>query len=455
MSSRKQFRVSMNADFLRRMNRVRPAADVLGTVLPVVLQAVEIWEQEQIRREVLTMRDEQQGMAEVLERLQTSVADGEHRTSAALRRHADRLDELAQQSDVTAAAVVAVDSALRGALDAERAQREADLADVRRLQNARQDSDDRAAAAWLADTHALVDVISAMPHEQFAPGCLRSVKAQLATAVATLRHGQSQAALASAQALAHQLSELRLDIELRRLELARTRQNTQRALRTLAEQASLAGRSALVEVADGEAVRWRIDGDYWAKEEFDLLRSEIANLETEAGRDVTSLARLGGIADVEVPRLQERTAAAVEQARRALYLASARSQVAENAARELEEGFDYAVVEAGYERDDARGAFIARLAHRNSSEYVVRVLTTADYTSDPQAAVDLTSYDADLASEELRLSRGEAVRQAVDRGLAGEGSGAGTPTPLREVVEQSRQRPGPRSGLQPGSGHGA
>jgi len=347
----------------------------------------------------------------------------------------------------TNAALARQQQAWRGEISAERERQRAALAKLEsRIQGEAQASS-QAAETWLHDAGVMHDVIrDELPHERFAPGELASMDRRLATARDNARQRQSQAALALAQAAYHDLSELRVEIELREREWTGLHTLTYEALLRLDGLAEQNARQVIEAGGAGNDAPITVDVDYWSEGALSELRSTVADLLTRVNDTKTppSTDELRQIAEERAPELEQRLSDITHAAHVRMFASQLRANVAEVVARTLDETAGYEVEEALYERLDYRRTFMAKLQHANGNEIVVSVAPATDESG--QCVLHVLSYDHDIASEEELTSRARVITQELQsQGIpaADQGCDAGEPDPALLDFTRVRQPAAP------------
>lgn len=365
------------------------------------------------------------------------------------RRLNDQAAQMQQQLAETAGNLRAeTDAALarqqrtwRAELSAERDRRRADLAELRdEIRNQSQASAETA-QAWLHDAALLHDLIhDQLPHERYAPGELAALARRLTTAQDNARQGQSQSALALAQQAYHDLSDLRVEIELRDREW--TGLHTV-AYEALLELDGLAAQNARQVIAAGEAgnnTAVDLDVDHWSEGALSALRSDMAALLDQVNNTQAPLSteQLHDVIDVRVPELEQRLADVVERAHMRLFASQLRVNVANVVAQALDVA-GYQVEDHLYELMDRRRTFFAKLQHPNGNEIVVSVAPSTDESG--QCVLRLLSYDYDTASQTELDERAHAVtRQLETRGVHADDQGCEPGEPDRDLLDFKRLR---------------
>ena len=219
-----------------------------------------------------------------------------------------RLTEIAGKlREETDAALARQQRAWRAELSAERDRQRAELVRLDSQMSRRAQASSQDAEAWLHDAGLMHDLIrDELPHERYAPGELAPLNRRLATARDNARQGLSQAALALAQDSYHNLSELRMEIELRDREW--TVMHTA-AYEALLQLDGLAADNASQVIAAGKAGNEYpvdLDVDYWSEGALSDLRSAVMYLLTRVNETEAPMStdELRDVAKVQVPELE-------------------------------------------------------------------------------------------------------------------------------------------------------
>jgi myosin heavy subunit len=365
------------------------------------------------------------------------------------RRLNDQAAQMQQQLTETAgnlrketdAALARQQSAWRAELSAERERQRADLAQLRDEIRDQSQASAETAQAWLHDAALLRDLIrDQLPHERYAPGQLAALARRLTTAQDNARQGQYQSALALAQEAYHDLSELRVEIELRDREW--TGLHTV-AYEALLELDGLTGENAMQVISAGEAgnaTTVDLDVDHWSEGALSALRSDVTALLDQVNdtEEPLTTERLHDVIDVRVPELEQRLGDVVQRAHMRLYASQLRVNVADVVAQALDLA-GYQVEDHLYELMDRRRTFFAKLQHPNGNEIVVSVAPSTDESG--QCVLRLLSYDYDTASQAELDERTRAVtRQLETRGLHADDQGCEPGEPDRELLDFRRLR---------------
>lgn len=285
-----------------------------------------------------------------------------------------------------------------------------------------------------------------LSHERFAPGELASLDRRLATARDNARQGQSQAALALAQTAYHDLSDLRLEIELREREWTGQHTLTYQALLRLDGLAEQNAQQVIQARGAGNDTPVTVDVDYWSEGALRELRSTVADLLTRINdtRTPPGTDELRQLEEERVPELERQLADITHGAHVRVFASQLRANVAEVVAQTLDESAGYQVEDALYERLDYRRAFMAKLQHKNGNEIVVSVAPATDESG--QCVLHVLSYDYDTATEEILAERARAITQELkSQGIpaADEGCEDGEPDPAMLDFTRVRQPAGP------------
>lgn len=393
------------------------------------------------------LENRQQAVERTMGALSDQTRELEAETNRRLRDQANqmnrRLKETAGQlRKETDAALAQQQQAWRSELAAERDHQRKELRKLERKMDRQAKVSSEAAETWLRDAGLVHDLIrDELPHERYAPGKLAAQEQRLATARDNARQGQSQAALAVAQEAFHDLSELRVEIELRDREW--TGMHTV-AFEALIQLDGLAAENANQVIAAGEAgneAPFDLNVDYWSEGALTKLRSEVAELLASVNDtdEPLSTEQLRDIAEVQVPELEQRLSDVVRQAHMRVFASQLRVNVAEVVAETLDEVAGYEVEDHLYEGLDQRRTFLAKLQHSNGNEIVVSVAPSTDDSG--QCVLRLLSYDYDTTAESVLNERARAVTEELRaRGLDAADQGCESGEPDRAMLDFERVR---------------
>ncbi len=435
-------RISVDEAQWNVLQRQARQLDDLRVNAPKLVADVQRQTQSELARVSERLSGRQQAVERTVSALSEQTRALEADTSRRLREQASEMrqqlaDTAGQLRAETSAALARQQQAWRSELAAERDRQRAELArlesEIRRTRRAAA----RAAETWLNDAGLVRDLIrDELPHERYAPGDLAAINRRLVTARATADQGNSEAALAGAQAAYHDLSDLRLEIELQDREWTAAHTVAYEALLRLdgltagnATQVIPAGQAGNRDAVD-------LDVDYWSEGALGELRSEASALLASVTDTAQPLSteQLRDIADHEVPQMEERLSDVVQRARMRLFGSQLRANVAEVVAQTLDETAGYEVEDHLYEQLDQRRTLLARLQHANGNEIVVSVAPAAEEPG--RCVLRLLNYDYDTAAEEDLDERARAVAAELRaRGLNAEDQGCEEGEPDRALLD--------------------
>jgi len=336
----------------------------------------------------------------------------------------NELRESTQQlREETRQALDAQETRLQAGLDEERRQREQDFQSLRDdLAGIQADRELALAEArtLLADARMLYQAIDAqLPHQRFAPGRMAELAPRLASAESNVARGLGEAALAQAQELCLQLSELRAEVELRYQEWQAAQVAATTALTAVLEQIK-ANESLEVTGSDGKLIDGvTLDVDYWSDGELAALRDRVTALADQVSSTDSQLdvAELRAIVQEQAPELDEQLTAIVGRAGARQFASQVRVNLAELVVTSLEDTTAYVwdSGDATYEGEDPRRAFYAKLVHPDNSEIVVEVAPGEDGET---CVLRILSFDVGVPDEEERVSRVHAIARSLrDEGV--------------------------------------
>ena len=360
-------------------------------------------------------------------------------TSRRLRDQANemnrRLTETAGKlREETGAALARQQQAWRSELAAERERQRAELARVESKMRRDAQASSAAAETWLHDAGLMHDLIrDELPHERFAPGQLAALERRLATARENAEGGQSQAALAVAQGAYHDLSELRVEVEMLEQEWTGLHTVAYEALLQLDGLAAQSAKQVIEAGAAGNTRQVDLDVDYWSDGGLSELRSDLADLlaRVQDTENPLTTDELRQLTEARVPELETRLSDTVERAQMRLLASQWRVNVAEVVAHTLDEIAGYGVEDSLWERLDTRRTFMAKLQHDNGNEIIVSVAPATD--DHGECVLRLLSYDYDTASQNELDERAHAVTEGLRaRGIEAtdQGCESGEPDPV-------------------------
>lgn len=408
--------------------------------------------QSELDRVSQQMENRQRSVEQAMSALSSQTRELEAQTNRQLKQQATEMQRRLTESvgelrRDTNTALVRQQQAWRSEISAERERQRAALAKLESQIRRREQASSQVAETWLHDAGVVHDVIrDQMPHERFAPGKLAALDRRLATARDNASQGQSQAALALAQEAYHDLSELRLEIELR--ERAWTGQHTltYQALLRLDGLAEQNARQVIEAGGAGNDTPVTVDVDFWSEGALSELRSTVADLLARVNDTKTPLSTddLRQLEEERVPELERQLTDITHDAHVRMFASQLRANVAEVVAQTLDESAGYVVGDALYERQDYRRAFMAKLQAANGNEIVVSVAPAPDESG--QCVLHVLSYDYDTVAEEVLDQRARTItRELQSQGIpaADQGCDVGEPDPAMLDFNRVRQPAGP------------
>ncbi|MFI5957824.1 hypothetical protein [Cryptosporangium sp. NPDC051539] len=419
MSGKKTSYVSVDQDAWRNAQRAAARLSDVRKDLPRMLNDVR----EQTRRDaeqVTAGLSARQSAAEAsIAALSAENQRIETETNRRLAEQSARLmGEIRQESDSiradTTAALARQESALRGALAAERRQREQQVAELRRdladLQSDRVRAQE-AAAAWISDAGVIRDLIrKSLPHERFAPGQLDRLDRELATVQNTHNSGMGEAALAGAQRLKHALDDLRLEVIYAKDEWDVVRLAAGKDLRALEATINHSATVKGIDATGTEDDETEVDVDYWSDGALQELRDEVHTaLASTTDASALTTDQLRVLLEERQPELVERLNSVLAQAKLAQLSSQLRTNVADTVVGVL--------VDSGYQldghtfaHDDQREAFYAKVVHPDGSEVVIDVSPRPEQPESSQLRI--LTYDEE-GSDEIRRVRADELAGAL------------------------------------------
>lgn len=369
----------------------------------------------------------QQAVEGLVEGLSEQTRSLERNTNRLLREQAEQLDQslratTAELGEETHRLIAAQQGEWRSALADERRRRRDEQRQMAgELAELTQDRARAAAAAraWLSDARLMHDLIGAtLPHERFRPGALAGLQRRLATAQQNVEDQLYDAALPIAQEAFHELSDLRLELELSEREWRGLQSAAVEALVIMRE---LIEHNRLLPVRDekGQDVEGvTLDVDYWSSGGLNDLRDDVAVATGRIRDDTTppTIEALRAAVEQDAPGFEQRLAELVDRAGMRQLASQLRVNLADLVAQTLDETAGYELVDGSYAGEDFREAFFAKLRHDNGSEIVVDVSPASDGSSG--SVLRMLSYDTDTASASERTQRATAITTSLrQRGL--------------------------------------
>jgi hypothetical protein len=431
MSGKKAYHVDMSAWFRRQIrDRVRALLE------PGLLEGVRAETRAELQGDLDRMRSRQDRVDATVRRLGEQARHVEERTNQRLREHMAGVDErLQQQRDgfgaqlgEVRAQVAEQERALRADLDAARAEARRETAQLRLEVQQDKQRAAAAAAAWLDDARAMRDlIVDGLPHERYAPGALARLEQHLDTARTTLEQGHAEAALAGGQSAFHELSDLRVDLELKHREWTLLRAAALEALATVRRSADERAHRSMRAPDGRELVGSVGEVDHWARGELGVLRAKLADAEqaVRSADSPMSIDDLRRVVETSAPEYSRRLDDLVEEAEQRLIASQLRVNVAQEVVDTLDRVGGYLFVSGHYVGGDFREAYYTRLDLPNSeSTIVVEVAPGQD--GPLGSTVRILSYDDDTGSEDLRHARARDVTAAL------RGAGLAVPDPVAE-----------------------
>jgi hypothetical protein len=269
------------------------------------------------------------------------------------------------------------------------------------------------ALEWINAAQTLRDFIADNypRHNHFCPGALAKLERDLRQAHQNLQQGVSEAAIASAQAAYHGLSDLRLELE--RLE-AEWHLLQAAALRSTEEILALAGANRQCKAIDlsGKELDIVIEVDYWTEGKLSQLVQEVQELQRQIRSEepIMSIDALRDVVERITPALRSRLEEIIWEARLRVLGSQLRINIADIAVEALEKQGFY-LQDATYEGQDERGRYVVKVGHADGSEVVVVV--TPKEGQYLENDLEIHSYDVEQWSEEILQSRANELVGAL------------------------------------------
>ncbi len=444
MSGRKHTTVTISEDEYHRLRERTRQLERMQEVLPQlgnVLQDIQQGVIANIERMEERQRSFQRALNQVHEIIQQVEAETARRLEEQQRRMRESLRDVRQE----------VRSLLRE--QEERLNREIS-ATRQQLQTqinaivAQEQKKAELAMQWIQAAQTLRDFIAQNypRHSQFCPGALAKLERDLQQAQQNLQQGVSEAAIASAQAAYHGLSDLRLELE--RLE-AEWLLWQGAALRSTEEILALARANRQCKAIDlsGQELDIPIEVDYWTEGALSRLMQEVQDLQERIRSEepIMSIDALREVVEHIAPELRSRLEDIIWEARQRVLGSQLRINIAEIALEALErQGF--VVQDHTYEGGDPRGRYVVKVQHTDGSEVVIVVSPKEGQPLEND--LEIHSYDAAQWSEEILQSRANELAMALSaQGLQAPQPWQVAPRPdpgLRDI-DRIRQKPRTRA----------
>jgi hypothetical protein len=389
------------------------AASPVTAILPLAVSAVQIAQTEMIRRDVSSLREHQQRSDELLDELSEHTRQFEQSASRTMRAHTDQLEELRASTE---AGLLAIAAEAREDVRRERQERLREIARLDVTVNglvADREREREAAARWLADARTLQRVIATtLPHEFYRPRALSDVETRLATAANNL--DKDLPALQLAQEAYHQLSDLRVDLELEHREWLAGRWEAVRSVTLVKE---LIAHSSPLPVG---SLTSAVPADMAEVAEVGIDRqsdSRLRELDAEAdavlasledGASPLPLAELRNVITARAPELREQVEQTIATAWQRVQASQIRANIADLVAEALEIGFAYRTRGSGYDDADLEGSFTAWLMQPVSeNEVILHVRPVGDGIAATQVEIESVAHT--FESDQVRRERADAI----------------------------------------------
>ncbi|MGW6701768.1 hypothetical protein [Nocardia sp. NPDC055049] len=307
------------------------------------------------------------------------------------------------------------------ALDAERAERRSQYADLDRRVGQLQDDHGRAAEllkSHLSDAAVLRTEVLKFPHERYCPGKLAALDSEIIALRADIAEGAPAAFLLdSARRASREMSALRTQLVALDAQWQACRYVAERGLVQLR---AVIGANKTIDVGESfraEAPVEAPDVDFWSEGALAQLTAEVDALLVRVRDDDNPLGteELESLVAQRIPELDGQLDATVARAVTALRASQLRANLAGLISQALEDQFQYQVIDdasVGYVAGDQRAAFMAKTVNRvGSSEIVIEITPGPQPESAP--TVELHTFDGDLAVEEHQ-ARIESIHHSVN-----------------------------------------
>ena len=418
-------RITVEANDWARAQQAASRLREVNREIPGMLEAVRRENQAAIDRAATEVRTRQDAFDQALTGLSAQTKKIEAQARQRLRAQEARLrgelqDTARQLRQESRAALEDQERRFAEGLARERQERARETRELHdELAGIRNDQERArsAAATLIADARLMRDAIdSELPHERFAPGRLAEVSSRLDFAEDNASQGRGEAALAQAQEIYLQLSELRAEVELRDQEWQAARLVAGEAVTLLQEQINVNTTPDAVDENGEKIDGYQLDVNFWSEGELAKLSQTVAGLAARLNDTASppSVAELREITDQAArgAELDEKLTGIVAVAHARQIASQVRANLAELVVSTLEEsaGYTWEEGQAIYAGGDQRRAFYSKLRHLDDSEIVVEV---APDETGKSCTLRILSYDAGLPDEEERVRRAHAVADSL------------------------------------------
>lgn len=420
---------------LWEIRRVLP--EVEETIRAVRAEAARGLEQVERRQQLL-----QQALQQVHTDFQRLEAETAHRLQRQQQQMRDALQDLRREMHQL---VEEQGKRFQEMLAEERQARERQMARLQEQVDALKADTQRKmeiARIWIEGAQTMRDFINGnYRHQLFRPGALERLERDLHQAQENLNQGIPEAALAQAQRVYHELSDLRIELEHLEAEWHLWRSAALESAREILALAQ-AHRTAKAIDMEGKELDLSIEVDWWTGGRLSELEREVHELihRLQDEENPLNLDDLRKVAEEKAPALRQRLEEIVRDARLAVIGSQLRINIADLIVQALrEQGFE--VQDATYEGQDMRGGYFVRVQHLDGSEVVVAVVPRESQPLENE--VQIHSYDVAQRSErELERRAAELARALEVRGLqAPQPAKTGErPDPALRDIQQIRQR---------------
>jgi hypothetical protein len=434
MSGRK--RIWVEEQEWRRLQREAALLHGLQAGLPGVIEGVKRQTARDLQRGLGAIDERQraveQAMAEMSEharaqelRTNRRLAEQDRDLRAAIEAAAQAaradIEELADAIEETRDLLAEQGERLAAAIATEREDRRREMAELREEIARHRERAAAAAAEALRDATLLRDLIrDTLPHERFAPGILGRQSAKLEAAGRSLGDDLGEAALAAAQDAHIELSDLRLELEVRERRWRRAQSAAAAALRMVQGLAEAARRRPAVGPDGSELADVEVDVDHWSRGALGELEREVADLLRRVEDEETPMAEedLVAVASGAAAALEGRLRTIVVEAGDAQLASQLRTNIAEIVAQTLEENGWATDVDGAYYDEDQRNSFIGKVEGPQGSAVVVVVRPVENRPGTNEVLVNSFEGPDQPQAEGLRRERARALVEALrSRGL--------------------------------------
>jgi hypothetical protein len=240
------------------------------------------------------------------------------------------------------------------------------------------------ARSWLQSSMAIADFIANnYRHEELTPGRLNDILRDIEISQRSIEQGAEQGAFSGALRAYHDLSDLRLELELKEQEWALWQNAALQDTKRLLEEARLNRQCQAIDL-DGRPTGINCEVDYWTDGRLKDLEDKVEKIIGRLENSRLGLEELQEIVNETSPELRNQLEEIVLAARMALINSQLRFQRSEMIVDSLS-AIGYDLEEGDYVGEDQRDAYVVKAVNAAGSEVVVIV----EQDVEDQAKIDL------------------------------------------------------------------